>query len=207
MSDSPTLVRLVNDRNSRSKNVCVAVAAGADERPRPDHLAGDEDVGEAPGHDRERRAGGVELVGGDPVVVEEVADHPVGDVEVERRVQQRRGQHHPVLVRARPPRAMLNTTAGTPISAATQASAGVRRTAHSAISTTPVPIGPEERPADGAAVGERVGQHREQLRQQQDARRVPADGARAAPRPGGCRGRAWSGPGLGTVAHPRHPDG
>ena len=37
---------------------------------------------------------------------------------------------------------MLNSTAGTPISAATQASAGVRRTAHSAIRTTPVPMAP-----------------------------------------------------------------
>ena len=37
---------------------------------------------------------------------------------------------------------MLKTTAGPPISAATQASAGVRRTAHNAISTTPVPMAP-----------------------------------------------------------------
>ncbi len=37
---------------------------------------------------------------------------------------------------------MLKTTAGTPISAATHASAGVRRTAQSAIRTTHVPIAP-----------------------------------------------------------------
>ncbi len=81
-------------------DVRAGLDAVRDERTRPEDLRGGVQVGEGPGDDGEGRADGVQLVAGDDVVVEQVADHRVGDEEVEGHVEDGRGQHDPVGVPA-----------------------------------------------------------------------------------------------------------
>ncbi len=95
MSESPTLVRFVNDRKSSSNHVrCACGRQGRRERSRPQHLDGHERVGEGPGHDRERGGRGPELVGRHEPVVEDVPDERRARVEVEGRVEDRGQEDH-----------------------------------------------------------------------------------------------------------------
>ena len=125
MSDRPTLVRFVKDRNRSSNHErgSSGVVAGA-ERPGPDDLHGHEGVGERPGEDSEGRAGRIQLVRRHDVVAEHVPDERIRRVEVEGGVEHGRSSTT-VWSSGSSTSRIVNTTIGTPRTIATQVSAGV----------------------------------------------------------------------------------
>ena len=85
---SPVEDKVVKLRNSNSiHDRALLGSTAAVNEPGLDRLDHDEDVGEAPRHQGERRTDREELVGRHDVVGEHVADQPDGDVEVERRLE------------------------------------------------------------------------------------------------------------------------
>jgi hypothetical protein len=103
MSLRPVLDSVVKLRKRSSIHVRSAVGSLAAMKlsgvDRLDHRVG---VREAPGHEREGGADGVQLVARDGVVGEHVADERAGGVEVEDDLERRGVRQQVVLARDRP---------------------------------------------------------------------------------------------------------